>query len=80
MTGIPARVYLVRGDRVCVSRGSASLIFTVEEFRDIADHGIALCDTVERRSAFPRANHLDDPELSGCSRRPGSSSDDGGQS
>lgn len=75
MSGIPARVYLVRGDRVCVSRGSASLIFTVEEFRDIADHGIALCDTVERRSPFLRTNHLDDPELSGGSRRLGSSSD-----
>ena len=69
MTSIPPRVSIIRGADICVSRGSMSLTFTVEEFREVAEKGIALCDTIDRRAPFARDRHLNDSSLSGGSRR-----------
>ena len=64
MSGYPPRVSIIRGTDICVSRGSISQVFTVEEFREIAEKGIALCDTIDRRAPFARDRHLNDSELS----------------
>lgn len=70
--------FILVNDRICWLEGmprSGDAIWA----RERAEELDRLADLAESRAPFARDNHLDDPELSGGSRRLAGSEDDGGQ-